>query len=178
MRPLKSFESSQDYARGALILIIRKRFQAFIEKFEREPDSHEPLFFDESETVPVQADAATVTKQLQTAARLARVQAAPVFTFLGLAPLPKNKVRSWLAGSQKVGGHSADCSHREALVKSPVWTRFLADKRLHHRHRITARELKLVAGASFMGEITKMKDILLVLDIIRGSKRKARKPRS
>lgn len=171
MKPLRNVGSSQEYSRAALILIVRERFRAFVEKFGREPGPHESLFFDKSQARPVQADHATVTRQIQEAGRLAGVKTAPVFTFLGLAPLPKTGVRSWLGSSRRVEQHSRECSQRQALIKSPVWTRFLADKRIHRRHRITAKELKLVAHASFLGDVKGIKDILLVLNVIRGGKR-------
>jgi hypothetical protein len=33
--------------------------------------------------------------------------------------------------------------------------------------------MKLVAGASFLGDVTTVKDILLVLDVIRGRRKQA-----
>jgi hypothetical protein len=48
-----------------------------------------------------------------------------------------------------------------------VWAKFLADNRLHVRYRITREELHAVSGASLLGSVRSVEDILFILKVIR-----------
>ena len=160
----------EDYAKAALILILQVRFREFLHKFGYEPGLDDPLFFDESEAFPVGADHVTVRRQMIDGAEIAGVEPAPVFTFLGmdrLAEEPEEEGRSWLVSAPKPDEH-LECSQHQALNESPVWNKFLSDRRLHRRHGITSEELQFISGASFMGDVTKVEDILFVLNVLRG----------
>ena len=58
-------ESSDSYAKFAMIVIARYRFRAFVLKFQREPGPQEPIFFDERQDSPVKADLDTARAPTQ-----------------------------------------------------------------------------------------------------------------
>src|SRR5438034_6491214 len=89
----KKSESSDSYAKFAMIVIARYRFRAFVLKFQREPGPQEPIFFDERQDSPVKADLDTARRQLTQVARASRIRLQPVLEFLGMS-MPANEGRT------------------------------------------------------------------------------------
>ena len=84
-----SSSSSRSFARQAeaqqaLLRIASLRYQEFYERFGREPEPDEPLFFDPAHNEPTLADHRQTRIQVLTAASLANVDAKPVLELLGL----------------------------------------------------------------------------------------------
>ena len=69
----------------ALLGIADKRFRMFREKFGRDPEVDEPLFFDPRYDHPVQADTVEMRRQVMDAAEAARVSPRLVLRYFGLA---------------------------------------------------------------------------------------------
>ena len=162
--------SSQEYAKAALILIARVQYAAFLDKFGREPGVHDPLFFDKSKESPVKADHPNACRQILEVAGALGVEAAPVLAFLGLDQLPQEQLPSNQNEARETGDRPGN-PHRKPLSDSPLWTAFLADRALHRREKITSEELQILSGTSFLGNVTKIDEILFVLNVIRHSQR-------
>jgi len=162
-------------AKTALIQIVRVRFRAFEAKFGRLPEPNEPLFFDESQNHPVKANISETRAQLAEGARNAGVELDPVLSFLGLAPKLPAKVRRPTRGNsaRKPGRYHPQSSGRERTkpATGSSWERFLANDRLHRRHRITPGELQALSRVSFLGETRSNADYLLILRMIRDNGR-------
>ena len=159
------------YARAALMKIVRVRYGAFIEKFGREPEPHEPLFFDESKVQPTKADLASTRRQLADGARAAGVKVAPVLMFLGLFSasdegIQRQPVQAPSGAEGRFAGSGSPSAQRPSSEAS-VWAKFLADHQLHAHHRITREELQAVSGASLLGSVRSVEDILFILKVIR-----------
>ena len=73
---------SDEQAKIALLRITHIRFRAFAAKFGRDPRIDEPLFFDESQDQPVEAQGMELQEQLARGAREAGVELEPVLRFL------------------------------------------------------------------------------------------------
>jgi hypothetical protein len=71
-------------ARCSLMRIVQYRFARFRLAFGRRPGPHEPLFFDESYSFPVQAQSTVVIEQMREAARLTGVDFIKIAEFLNL----------------------------------------------------------------------------------------------
>ena len=76
--------SRQAEVRQALLRIASLRYQEFYERFGREPEPDEPLFFDPHHNEPKLADHRQTRIQVLTAASIANVDAKPVLKLLGL----------------------------------------------------------------------------------------------
>jgi hypothetical protein len=164
-------ESSESYAKLGMIEIARYRFRAFEMKFQREPQLHEALFFDESNDRPIKADLDTTRRQLAEAASASKIKLEPILKFLGLVPLADNKslgaaeVRR--AAKSRRSRRQPGASRRAGSGESWTWERFLADHRLHRRHSISGEELKRLSQVSFLGQARSLEDYLFILKIIR-----------
>jgi hypothetical protein len=175
LRAHRSTTASAD-SRGtyALLQIVRVRFRAFELKFGRLPKPDEPIFFDESQSYPVKATISETRAQLKRGARDARVELDPVLHFLGLSSRGVKRVRRApahasvrTAGPRCAKACHSDRSRSEAFTG---WNWFLANTRLHRRHGITRQEFQTLSATSFLGEASTERDLLLVLDTIRGRK--------
>jgi hypothetical protein len=166
----KEVQSIQGYAKAALMKIIRVRYAAFVEKFGREPGPHDPLFFDESKVQPTKADLVSTRRQLADGAQAAGIKVAPVLMYLGLsasdegiqgqpAQAPSSPERRSARGDGPLAQRPSS--------EPPVWAKFLADDRLHAHYRITREELQAVSGASLLGSVRSVEDILFILKVIR-----------
>lgn len=71
-------------AQRALLSIASLRYQEFYERFGREPEPDEPLFFDPAHNEPRIADDRQTRIQVLMAASMANVDAKPVLELLGL----------------------------------------------------------------------------------------------
>jgi hypothetical protein len=71
--------------KSALLEIARVRYEAFRERFGRDPEPDEPLLFDPAEDEPTAASAADRTLQVVSAAMLCNVDASVVLHYLGLS---------------------------------------------------------------------------------------------
>lgn len=80
----QGFEEGAGIA-SALLEIARIRYEAFRERFGRDPEPDEPLLFDPSEDAPTAASAADRTLQVVSAAMLCKVDASVVLHYLGLS---------------------------------------------------------------------------------------------
>lgn len=69
---------------SALLEIARVRYEAFRDRFGRDPEPNEPLLFDPTEDEPIAASAADRTLQIVSAAMLCNVDAGVVLDYLGL----------------------------------------------------------------------------------------------
>jgi hypothetical protein len=67
----------------ALLEIARIRYEAFCERFGREPEADDPLLFDPCEDEPVPANASDQVLQVVSAAKLSNVDVEMVLGFLG-----------------------------------------------------------------------------------------------
>jgi hypothetical protein len=76
--------SRQAEVQEALLRIASLRYQEFFERFGREPEPDEPLFFDPKHNEPKLADHRQTRIQVLTAASIANVDAKPVLELLGL----------------------------------------------------------------------------------------------
>ena len=160
---------SDGQAKIALLKIAHVRFRAFAAKFGRDPRIDEPLFFDESQDQPVEAQASEVQEQLARGAREAGVELEPV---LNLLAQPNHHVARRSArglSSRKAGRyHSRAGAGDRALGGTRTgWARFLTNERLHRRHGVTPNELQALSEVSFLGETRSESDFLLMLRIIR-----------
>ena len=153
-------EAAQEYAKAALILIVRCRYAAFTKTFGREPGPHDPLFFDESVGHPVKADLPTTHRQLSEGALAAGVKLAPVLLFQGLTPLPDHQagLTSETRRAEQRSGRKIWTSRRPESDSLSILTKFLSDDHLHRRHRITARNCS-VSQESRLGAVTSAGDI-------------------
>jgi hypothetical protein len=166
-----SSESSESYAKSAMIMIARFRFRAFVLKFHREPGPQEPIFFDEFQDCPVKADLDTARRQLAEAARASSVRLQPALMFLGLAPMPVGKGRRTVklplpVESRRLQTQASRTPGDHSIASSP-WRRFLADRRLHRRHAITREELKMLSQVSFLGDLRTTDEYVRILNLIR-----------
>ena len=177
MRPLlnNSIRIDQDLEmvpQIALLQIVKVRFQAFEAKFGRLPEPNEPLFFDESQDHPVKANLTKTKAQLADGARRAGVELHPVLCFLGLAPKTQRMVAR--VGRETRALKAARNSRQLPDVRRPQsgartpWDRFLANHRLHRRHRITRTELQELSRVSFLGETRSDADYIRILEMLRG----------
>ena len=164
---------SDEQAKVALLKITHIRFRAFVARFGRDPLIDEPLFFDESQDQPVQAQGCEVQAQLARSAREAGVELEPVLNLLAQPNQQAHVARrsTWGLSSRKAGRYQSrpGAGDRAAEGTRTGWTRFLANERLHRRHRITPDELQALSKASFLGETRSEADFLLMLRIIRSS---------
>ena len=80
------YQEAQEHVRiaSALLEIARIRYEAFRERFGRDPEPNEPLLFDPREDQPVAATAADRTLQIVSAAMICNVDAGVVLDYLGL----------------------------------------------------------------------------------------------
>ena len=69
----------------ALLGVADRRYRMFREKFGRDPELDEPLFFDPASDHPVQADQQEMRQQVVDAAEAARVSPHLVLKYFGLA---------------------------------------------------------------------------------------------
>ena len=69
----------------ATLEVFRMRFQAFCERFGRDPEPDEPLFFDPAQEQPVAPDSAIIRSQIQAAAAAAKVDARLVMDFMRIS---------------------------------------------------------------------------------------------
>jgi len=74
----------QAQAQQALLRIASLRYQEFYERFGRDPEPDEPLFFDPKHDKPKRADQWETRIQVLAAASMANVDAKPVLELLGL----------------------------------------------------------------------------------------------
>jgi hypothetical protein len=135
--------------------VIRFRFGAFRNKFGRDPQSDEPLFFDPALEWPEKAEVEMARTQIQTAAAAMGVAAKPILRLLNLEPAP--------CRDQHRRRQTDDKSRR----LSPAWERFVNNKRLHRAHNVTAAELGMLSQAAMMGEARASGDFLFILEAIR-----------
>jgi len=70
--------------RIATLEVFRRRYQAFCERFGRDPEPDEPLFFDPAQDKPVQPEPDVVRVQVMAAAAAARVDASIVLRLMQL----------------------------------------------------------------------------------------------
>ena len=68
---------------SALLEIARVRYQAFRDRFGRDPEPDEPLLFDPCEDQPIAANPADQVLQVVSAAMLCNVDAEMVLSYLG-----------------------------------------------------------------------------------------------
>lgn len=80
-------QAEQTALAGALIKIVRIRYDAFRERFGRDPKPDEPLLFESAEVEPASADTNHQILQVISAAVLAQVDAAPILDLLGLVQI-------------------------------------------------------------------------------------------
>ena len=164
-------------AKYALLRIARVRFQAFETRFGRIPKLDEPIFFDEASDHPAKASLHEARAQIERAAREARVALEPVLCLLGLSRHIADDVKS---GDRRASHESLMKSRlrfpqsraisRKRSSTAGGWKRFLSDKRLHRRHRVTRQELQTLSRTAFLGETCTEQDFLLVLAAIRQHK--------
>jgi hypothetical protein len=164
-------QSMQGYAKAALMKIVRLRYAAFVKKFGREPGPHDPLFFCESKDEPTKADLPTTRRQIADGARAAGVKLAPVLMFLGLPSVSDGgtqgqTVRAPSSPERRSARSGGPLAQRPSGEPS-VLAKFLADDRLHARYGITREELQAVSGASLLGSVRSVEDILFILKVIR-----------
>jgi hypothetical protein len=69
----------------ATLEVFRMRYQAFCERFGRDPEPDEPLFFDPAQQQPVAPEPAVIRSQVMAAALAARVDARLVLAFMRLS---------------------------------------------------------------------------------------------
>ncbi len=69
---------------SALLKVASVRFQAFRDRFGRDPFPDEPLFFDPSEDQPVASGSAVMRTQLLAAASATRADRATLLKYFGL----------------------------------------------------------------------------------------------
>jgi hypothetical protein len=69
---------------SALLEIARVRYEAFRDRFGRDPEVDEPLLFDPSVDEPIAANASDRTLQIVSAAMLCNIDAWVVLDYLGL----------------------------------------------------------------------------------------------
>jgi hypothetical protein len=80
----------------AILKVFRMRYRAFCERFGRDPEPHEPLFFDPAQEQPMAPESAVIRSQVMAAALAARVDPQLVLDFvrvsrhLGPATRPPN----------------------------------------------------------------------------------------
>jgi hypothetical protein len=79
-----SHQSSDDIGM-AMLKIAHMRYQMFRARFGRDPEPHEPLFFDPEESVPVVAEADEMHVQIMAAAAATRSDYQSVMRYLGLS---------------------------------------------------------------------------------------------
>lgn len=72
----------------ATLEVFRLRFQAFCDRFGREPEPDEPLFFDPELDQPVAPESAVIRSQIVAAATAARVDARLVMEFMRVSNAP------------------------------------------------------------------------------------------
>lgn len=165
--------ATESTPRHALLQIIRVRFRAFEARFGRLPKPDEPIFFDELVGRPLKASLPQAQAQLEQGAREARVDIHPVLRFLGLSPETANSSRRSIArtSARKPQPHSrlAQSSMRSRETSSGL-DRFLADKGLHRRHRITDQELQSLSGVANLGEVASEGVFLKILEILRNNR--------
>lgn len=167
-------DTQQYHAKAGLIRIAHFRFCAFTAKFKREPGIHDSLFFDESKDSPFQSDPGTYRMQLEEAARAVGVRLEPVLKLLGLTARNKHHRNASVPrpGTSRRSQKEQIRSVRVASGMRSPWTRFLSDKTICRRYRVTREERELLSATSFLGEARHLKDFLLVLKSIRGGKDK------
>ncbi|MGO9063081.1 MAG: hypothetical protein ACLQU2_37815 [Candidatus Binataceae bacterium] len=69
----------------ATLEVFRVRYQAFCDRFGRDPEPDEPLFFDPEQEQPVAPDSSAIRLQIIAAASVARVDARLVMDFMRLS---------------------------------------------------------------------------------------------
>lgn len=80
------YEDIDDDAKiaAALIEIAKIRYEAFRERFGRDPEPDEPLLFDPAEDEPTAANSTDRTLQVVSAATICNVDPSAVLNFLGM----------------------------------------------------------------------------------------------
>jgi hypothetical protein len=69
---------------AALIEIAKIRYEAFRERFGRDPEPDEPLLFDPSEDEPTAANSIDRTLQVVSAAAICNIDPNAILSFLGM----------------------------------------------------------------------------------------------
>src|SRR5215469_1303280 len=125
---------SDEQAKIALLRIAHIRFQAFAAKFGRDPRIDEPLFFDESQDQPVEAQGRELQEQLARGAREAGVELEPLLRFLAQPKRHEHVARRSAhdLSSRKAGRYHprSGADNRAEGGSRPGWTRFLRNERL------------------------------------------------
>src|SRR5216684_1418042 len=75
--------SDRDNISDALIAVVRLRYQAFLERFGRDPGPDEPLLFDPKRDQPTAANADERLLQIRDAAEVAKVDAILLLNYFG-----------------------------------------------------------------------------------------------
>jgi len=168
--------SDHTLAKHALLQIIRVRFRAFEAKFGRLPKPDEPIFFDESHHQPVKASINDALAQLGRGAKQAGVSVDPVLEFLGFSSGRVKSSERFAADARARTvpslSYRSPRRHRSTLREANTSTglgRFLANERLHRRHRITREELKALSSTAFLGTASTERGFLSILRVIRSS---------
>src|SRR5215472_6473747 len=145
----------------ALLGACHIRFLTFEAKFNRPPGLHDPLFFDEHASDPVPSKPEIARMQLREAAKIAGVDDKLALSFFD-SPRTARTSRRASTWSSSDGLHRSQTLRVNLLNKprsgSFQLARFLKDARLHRRYKITAEELKALAGTSFLGNVCTEKD--------------------
>jgi hypothetical protein len=88
----------------ATLEVFRMRYRAFCDRFGRDPEPDEPLFFDPAQELPVAPEPAVIRAQVLSAASAAGVDGRTVLSFMRLESVPTVRRhraipdRSWLSG--------------------------------------------------------------------------------
>jgi hypothetical protein len=69
----------------ATLEVFRMRYRAFCDRFGRDPEPDEPLFFDPMQEAPVAPDSAVIRSQVLAAASAAKVDGRLVLDFMRLS---------------------------------------------------------------------------------------------
>jgi hypothetical protein len=69
----------------ATLEVFRMRFQAFCDRFGRDPEPDEPLFFDPAQDQPVAPESSVIRAQIMAAATAAKVDARLVMDFMRIS---------------------------------------------------------------------------------------------
>jgi hypothetical protein len=74
---------TDDGLAAALLEVAKIRYDAFRERFGRDPEPDEPLLFDPDQDEPIEASCSERMLQVLAAASVSDVDAVPVLEFLG-----------------------------------------------------------------------------------------------
>jgi hypothetical protein len=92
----------------ATLEVFRMRYRAFCDRFGRDPEPDEPLFFDPMQEAPVAPDSAVIRSQVLAAASAAKVDGRLVLDFMRLSrrnrPVESGSVaQSWRSPEDRSG---------------------------------------------------------------------------